>query len=86
VSELGPRSSTRLVHSRFPAAVGKWDTNAADLPGLYLRGGAIVPTGPVMNYVEKPLDPLALLIALDENRQAQGTLYEDAGDGYEYLQ
>ncbi len=56
-----------------------------DLPDLYLRGGAIVPTGPVMNYVdEKALDPLTLLICLDADGKAAGKLYEDAGDGFGY--
>ncbi|HRJ48948.1 MAG TPA: glycoside hydrolase family 31 protein [Phycisphaerales bacterium] len=56
-----------------------------DLPDMYLRPGAIVPTGPVTQYVdEKPLDPLTLLVALDARGRATGTLYEDAGDGYGY--
>jgi len=53
-----------------------------DLPELYLRPGAIVPTGPVMEYVdEKPLDQIRLLVAFDREGRASGTLYEDAGDG-----
>jgi len=53
------------------------------LPDLYIRGGAIIPTGPVMQYVgHKPLDPLTLVVSLDENGRASGTLYEDAGDGW----
>ncbi|MCG3125014.1 MAG: Oligosaccharide 4-alpha-D-glucosyltransferase [Phycisphaerales bacterium] len=56
-----------------------------DLPSMYLRPGAIVPSGPVMQYVdEKPLDELTLWVALDRNGKATGTLYEDAGDGYGY--
>lgn len=56
-----------------------------DLPALYLRGGAILPVGPVMQYTdEKPLDPLTLVVALDEAGRAEGALYEDAGDGYGY--
>lgn len=56
-----------------------------DLPALYLRGGAIVPTGPIMQYADqKPLNPLTLLIALNEHGRAAGTLYEDAGDGWGY--
>ncbi|MCC6426780.1 MAG: DUF5110 domain-containing protein [Phycisphaerales bacterium] len=57
-----------------------------DLPDMYLRPGAIVPTGPVMQHIdETPLSPLTLLIALDKNGKAIGTLYEDAGDGYGYM-
>ncbi len=56
-----------------------------DLPRLLVRGGHIVPAGPIMQWTgEKPLDPLTLLVSLDEQGQAQGTLYEDAGDGFEY--
>ena len=29
--------------------------------------------------------PLTLIVVLDEQGRAEGTLYEDAGDGYEYL-
>lgn len=61
------------------------DSRFVDLPRLYLRPGAVVPTGPVMQYVdEKPLDPLTLLVNLDARGEAAGVLYEDAGDGYGY--
>ncbi len=54
-----------------------------DLPDLYLRPGAILPLGPVMQWTsEKPLDPLTLLINLDSFGSATGVLYEDDGDGY----
>lgn len=45
---------------------------------LFVRGGSIIPTGPVMNYTdEKPLDPLTLWVY----PQSNGTfsLYEDDG-------
>lgn len=58
-----------------------------DLPDLIIRPGAIIPTGPITQYVdEKPLDPVTLIINLDENGNAEGTLYEDAGNGYGYQQ
>jgi len=61
------------------------DGHDPDLPQLFLRGGAIVPSGPIMQYVdEKPLDTVTLLIALDDNGKAVGHLYEDDGDGYGY--
>ncbi len=55
----------------------------ADLPALKIRGGAIVPVGPVIEWTDqKPLDPLTLMVSLDANGNATGTLYEDAGDGW----
>lgn len=62
------------------------ENNHPDLPELRIREGAIVPMGPIVQYHdEKPLDPLTLLVSLDTRGQATGTLYEDAGDGFEYL-
>ncbi len=56
-----------------------------DLPELRVRPGAIVPLGPVMEYVdEKPLDPITLVVNLDDTGRAEGILYEDAGEGYGY--
>ncbi|MBP7372096.1 MAG: DUF5110 domain-containing protein [Opitutaceae bacterium] len=66
---------------RLPGEVGE----DPDLPELYLRPGAAVPVGPVMQYVdERPLDKVTLLVCLDAQGEARGTLYEDAGDGYGY--
>ena len=56
-----------------------------DMPEFFLKGGCIIPSGPVMQHAyEKPLDPLTLIVALDEDGTATGTLYEDDGDGYDY--
>lgn len=61
------------------------DSQDQDLPRLFVRPGAIIPTGPVIEYVgQKPLDPITLIVHLDDKGQASGTLYEDAGDGYGY--
>jgi alpha-glucosidase (family GH31 glycosyl hydrolase) len=47
---------------------------------LYVRGGAIVPMGPEMNYVgEKSTDPLTFEIYPDAQGNAQASLYEDDG-------
>lgn len=57
------------------------------LPELYVRGGALIPAGPIMQHVDQfPADPLTLHCALDDRGQARGTLYEDAGDGFEHEQ
>ncbi len=58
---------------------------SADNPKVFIRPGAIVPMGPEIEYVDqKPLDPMTLVVSLDDNGHATGTLYEDAGDGYGY--
>jgi alpha-glucosidase len=58
-----------------------------DLPELLVRPGAIVPCGPVMEWTSQaPLDPLTLIVNLNEQGSASGTLYEDAGDGFGYMQ
>jgi alpha-glucosidase len=58
-----------------------------NLPELYIRPGAAIPAGPVMQFVnEKPLDQLDLFVALDAAGRATGTLYEDAGDGFGFEQ
>lgn len=63
------------------------DAADPDQATLKLRGGAIVPLGRIVqNTTEESLDPLTLLVCLDEHGEAQGQLYEDAGDGYGYRQ
>jgi alpha-glucosidase len=47
---------------------------------MFVRAGAIIPTGPAMNYVgEKPDDPITFNIYPDEKGTASVTLYEDDG-------
>ena len=47
---------------------------------LYVRGGAIIPMGPEMDYVgEKATDPLTLDIYPDAQGNASTSLYEDDG-------
>jgi alpha-glucosidase len=76
-------------HIGFPEAEladSPKDDSNPDLPALYLRGGAIVPSGPIIQYVdEKPLSPLTLLICLDAQGHASGTVYQDSGDGFDNL-
>ncbi|MFG0306996.1 MAG: TIM-barrel domain-containing protein [Phycisphaerales bacterium JB040] len=53
------------------------------IPELRLRGGAIVPMGPAMQWHdEKPVDPLTLVVCLDADGRAVGELYEDDGEGH----
>lgn len=74
-----------------PPLKGAWrkvdfeDGDQPDLPDLYLRPGAILPLGPVMQHTgEKPMDPLTLVINLDPQGTATGELFEDDGDGYAF--
>lgn len=63
-----------------------FDDSHPDLPALYLHGGSIIPVGHPFQHVGEadPSDELSILVALDKNGKAQGVLYEDDGDGYEY--
>jgi alpha-glucosidase len=65
--------------------VGEDTVKDINLPELKIRGGAIIPLGKVVqNTAESSLSPLTLLVCLDENGQAKGSLYEDEGEGYGY--
>jgi alpha-glucosidase len=69
--------------------VGRWHTGGQSLlvtAGLdervpiFIRGGSIVPLAPAMDWSEeRPVDPLTLLIALGDDGEAAGSLYEDDG-------
>ncbi|KAL6985598.1 alpha-glucosidase [Sarracenia purpurea var. burkii] len=64
-----------------------FDDSHPDLPALYLQGGSIIPLGPAIQHVGEanPTDDLSLLVALDEHGKAKGVLFEDDGDGYEFI-
>ena len=54
-----------------------------DLMPLYVRGGSIIPLGPLLQYAdEKKADTVELRIY--RGRDGQFILYEDEGDGYAY--
>ena len=70
---------------RSVSLVGEDASADVDQPDVRVRGGAIVPLGPVMEHTgEAALDPLTLVICPDEAGTADGLLYEDAGDGFAY--
>jgi alpha-glucosidase len=53
---------------------------ALDVVPMFVRGGAIIPVGPSLNYVgEKPVDLITFNIYPDEAGSASATLYEDDG-------
>jgi alpha-glucosidase len=63
---------------------GEADRNQVQ-PELRIRGGAIIPLGKdVQSAAEESLNPLTLLVSLDDKGHASGMLYEDEGDGYGY--
>lgn len=52
---------------------------------MKIRGGSIIPTGKIIqNTTENSLDPLTLLVCLDEQGKADGSMYWDAGDGWAF--
>jgi alpha-glucosidase len=54
---------------------------------MFVRGGAIIPTGPEMLYVgQKKFDPLNFSVYPDENGGAATTFYEDDGISPAYKQ
>jgi alpha-glucosidase len=51
-----------------------------DVVPMFVRGGAIIPVGPSLNYVgEKPVDPVTFNIYPDDTGSAAAKLYEDDG-------
>lgn len=52
---------------------------------LKIRGGSIIPAGRVIqNTNENPFSPLTLFVCLDDNGEAQGELYWDSGEGWDF--
>ena len=49
---------------------------------LYVRGGSIVPMGPMIQYATQSIDPLEIRVY--KGQDASFTLYEDEGDTYNY--
>ncbi|XP_057872390.2 uncharacterized protein LOC131078661 isoform X2 [Cryptomeria japonica] len=87
VPEMGSDSKKHFL----PKGVWRrfdFDDSHPELPLLYLQGGSIVPVGPHIQHTgeAKLTDTLTLLVALDEQGKAEGIIFEDNGDGYEYQQ
>lgn len=86
----GPRAAPAPLP---PLPRGQWreislvpgDQADPDLPRLFLREGAALPLGPLVQWSDQlPLDEVELLVNPDAGGRAVGTLYEDAGDGLGY--
>jgi alpha-glucosidase len=70
---------------RSVSLVGEDASTDVTQPDVRVRGGAILPLGPVMQHTSQlALDPLTLVVSLDASGYAEGWLYEDDGDGYDY--
>jgi len=57
------------------------DAPLTHLP-LFVRAGSIVPMGPNIQYATESVDPLEIRVY--RGKDANFTLYEDAGDTYDY--
>ncbi len=86
VNATGPAEEFVVPGGRWRALrVLSGEKEDPDLPRLYLRGGAVLPLGPVVQHTgEISLEALELIVSLDAGGHAEGLLYEDAGDGYGY--
>jgi alpha-D-xyloside xylohydrolase len=51
---------------------------------LFVRAGSIVPMGPTIQYATQSVDPLEIRVY--KGQDASFTIYEDAGDSYDYEQ
>jgi alpha-glucosidase len=75
------RSGERLVGPRHVLAEAQLDQ---PIP-LYARGGAIIPSGPPLQWIdERPLDRLRLDVYPDAHGAAEGWLYDDDGRSLAY--
>jgi alpha-glucosidase len=65
------------------------DGQAASAPidtmPIFIRAGAVIPMQPIIQNTSQNVDRLILHVYPDEQNKAEGDIYEDAGDGYEYL-
>ena len=66
--------------------VGEDSTSDKYQCDIEVRAGSIVPLGPVLQTTEQIeiKQQLTLVVVLDEDGKASGSVYEDAGDGYDY--
>ena len=61
------------------------DMEDPNQPRMLLRAGAVVPVAPVAQSTQsQDTSEIILYVNLDENGEAKGKLYQDAGDGWAY--
>ncbi len=58
----------------------------ADLPRLFLRDGAALPLGPVVQSTAEEIDELLVVANPDATGRAIGLWYDDEGEGYGHLE
>lgn len=81
----GVKDAPRPRGAWHPLSLVEGDLEDRHQARLFARGGSIIPLGPeVMNTSEAPEGATALLVVPGEGGWAQGRLYHDAGDGFEY--
>ena len=80
VKPIQPKGSWRII-----SIAGENSINDKYQADVKIKGGAIIPMGNIIqNTNQYSLDSLTLMVSLDQNGKATGTLYEDAGDGFDY--
>jgi alpha-glucosidase len=82
-----PRPVDGVAWARFdfPSFDGGRDSKDIHQPDLYIRPGSIITAAPVTQYFgDRPdsRDELHLIVHLDADGNAEGVLYEDAGEGW----
>ncbi|MDR3652095.1 MAG: glycoside hydrolase family 31 protein [Paludibacter sp.] len=80
VNPIQPKGIWRII-----SIAGENSTTDKYQADVKLKGGAIIPLGNIIqNTTQFNLDSLTLMVSLDSNGKATGTMYEDAGDGFQY--
>jgi alpha-glucosidase len=65
--------------------VGEDSKNDAYQPNVEIKAGSILPLGQIIQSTANfTTDSLTLIVALDDNDRATGSVYSDAGEGYAY--
>jgi len=80
VNPIQPKGIWRII-----SIAGENSTTDKYQADVKIKGGAIIPMGNIIqNTTQYSLDSLTLFVSLDQKGEANGTLYEDAGDGFQY--
>jgi alpha-D-xyloside xylohydrolase len=67
--------------SKEGGAASTMDAPLSSIP-ILVKAGSIVPMGPMIQYAAESIDPLEIRVYKGKN--GSFTLYEDAGDSYDY--